>query len=332
MALDTLVIFGIILCVTQPVTIIANLLTIIAFFKISNLQMHKSNLLIFVLSMVDFTSGVYQLLYVGIPFTFSLGPPLGEIGCKMTALLEYTYYAGNYLLVAISIDRVLLVSMDYSRYLKMMTSTHLKVTTGICFLICYMAAILEMSLWNYAKRNNANAANISFKEACYYPTRQLKWFNIYLSVCFYYIPLFLVGILSIIFVKRLLIRLNKNRRIGPAHQNSDNNSNENPNEISGPCENQAHQYDTAKKRYIKPAITLAALVLAMCVSMVPYCTYLVVAALSTNFSSTVVYIMYLNQQLSPFLDPLFFAATQKDIREFYGNKIRAVFRTFCNPN
>ena len=78
--MPTFVIFGIILCLTQPITILANILTIIAFVKVPSLQIHTSNLLIFALSIADFVSGVYQLLYYGIPFAFGLSPPFGEIG------------------------------------------------------------------------------------------------------------------------------------------------------------------------------------------------------------------------------------------------------------
>ena len=75
MALDIYILIGIILCVTQPITIIANLLTIVAFMKVPSLQTHNSNLLIFALSVNDLLSGVYHQLM------FSVRPPFGEIGC-----------------------------------------------------------------------------------------------------------------------------------------------------------------------------------------------------------------------------------------------------------
>ena len=39
----------------------------------------------------------------------------------LTVPFEYVYSAGNMLLVAITIDRLLMVSLDYSRYTKMQT-------------------------------------------------------------------------------------------------------------------------------------------------------------------------------------------------------------------
>ena len=319
----TFVIIGIILCAMHPVTIIANLLTIIAFMKVPSLQTHTSNLLIFALSIADLICGVYQILYYGIPFAFGLRPPLGEIGCMMTIPFERVYYAGNLLLLAISIDRVLLVSMDYSKYVKMITKLRLKVTIVICFLVGQIPAVVELSTWNYAKRVNANAASINFEEVCLYPAVRLKWYSVFSSIWVFFMPPLLVGTFSIIFFKRLLIRINKNRRVVPDTDSSNRRASGNQDEIARPPV--ADEDETAKKRYIKPAVTLAALVSAMCISMLPNFIYRLVQALRQKLNPSLSYIMWLILQLNPFLDPLFFAATQKGIKEFYGKKIRALF-------
>ena len=331
---------GIVEILTQPVTIIANLLTIIAFVMVPGLQTQSSNLLIFALSIIDCVSGIYQLLFFGIPLTFGFYPLFDEIGCMMTMPFEYTYSVGNIILVAISIDRVLLVSMDYSKYVKTMTKFRLKVTIAICFLICYTASAFELSLWNYAKRNNVNAASVNFKERCLFPVRRLKWFGIYVSGCFFFLPLILVAIFSVVFVKRLMKRLGKDVRVGPAAlQNTENHARSGNDDQHGIAADPSAlatddaNHNTAKKRYMKSAVTLAALVSAMCISMLPYCSYvIVVATLSGTYSPIVTNILYMVLQLNPLLDPIFFAATQKGIREFYGHKIRAMFRTLFNPN
>ena len=327
MVLPTFVIFGIVLSITQPVTIIANLLRIIAFMKVPSLQTHTSNLLIFALSIVDMISGIHQLVYNGLPLAFGYYPIFGEIGCMITLFLEYTYICGNVLLVAISIDRVLLVSMDYSKYVKLMTKFRVKVTIGICFLVCQMAAVFELSLWRYSTRENKNAATINFKAACLFPVRRIEWFGVYLSVCFYFLPLILVGFFSVIFVKRLVKKLGKDKRVAPGSQNTDNSSGNQPSGSS--AEDAAN---ATNKRYIKSAVTLAALVSAMGISMLPYCIYRIVEALSGNLRALVANGMYMVSLLNPFLDPLFFAATQKGIREYYGNKARGLVRKFCNTN
>ena len=330
MAVDTYFIIGVVESAVQPITIIANLLIIVAFLKVQNLQTHTSNMLIFALSVVDLTSGMYQFLYIGVPYALRLNPPLAESGCMIAVVLEYVYFTGNILLVAISIDRVLLVSMDYSRYVKTVTKLRLKVTIGICCLIGQLGSVFELSLWNYAKRTNEIAANINFVEVCFWPARRLQWFGIYVSVCQYCLPLLLVGVFSIIFVKRLLIRINKNTRVGPEASRTNSNggsAGENQTEASATSDT---NHGTVKKRYIKSAVTLAALVSAMGISMLPYCIYLIVISLTGSFNSTLTFSMYLVLQLNPLLDPLFFAATQRGIREYYGNKIRTLIRISAN--
>ena len=328
MAVSTLVILGIVICVFQPITIIANLLTIVAFMKVRTLQNHTSNLLIFALSIADFVTGIYVLLHIGIPFAFSLRPPLGEIGCMMSVPLDNIYITSNLILVAISIDRVLLVSMDYSKYVKLITKFRLQSIIVTLFLFGQIPTVIDLSLWNYAKENNAKAASINFKELCHYPSRRMKSVGIYVYVCLFLFPLFLIGILSIIFVKRLLIRINTSRRIRPEPQNQENNRHAIVNQDEIPRA-PASEEETTKKRYVKPAVTLAALVLAMSISMLPFCSYHIVESLTGLKNTKLTYATYLMLQLNPLLDPLFFAATQKGIREYYGAKIRAWSRAFA---
>ena len=338
MAVDTYFIIGVVECAVQLITILANMLIIVAFFKVQSLQTHSSNVLIFALSVVDLTSGAYQFLYIGVPYALRLNPPLAENGCMIAVVLEYVYFTGNILLVAISIDRVLLVSMDYSRYVKTVTNLRLKVTIGVCVLIGQLGSVFELSLWNYAKRTNEVAANINFVEVCFWPVRRLKWFGIYVSVCQYCLPLLLVAVFSIIFVRRLLIRIHRNRRVGPEASNTDSNEGSarlSENQTVGSTSSDTN-HGSVKKRYIKSAVTLAALVSAMGISMLPYCIYLIVVSLTGSFNSTLTFSMYLVLPLNPLLDPLFFAATQRGIREYYGNKIRTLPRIFtsfrCNTN
>ena len=58
MVVSTLVILGIVVCVSQPITIIGNILTILAFMKVPSLRYHMSNLLIFALLIADFVTEI----------------------------------------------------------------------------------------------------------------------------------------------------------------------------------------------------------------------------------------------------------------------------------
>ena len=340
------IIFAVCQLIIQSLVIVANSMTIVAFIKVRSLRAHTSNVLVYALSITDLCWGTYQFLYLGVPFIFGFGPPLGEIGCMISVPLDYVYNAGNVLLVCISVDRALFVTMDYAKYIKMSTNSRFRIMIATCYLICFLASLIELSLWNFAKRNNANAASINFNETCLYPPRRMKWIGLYISVCFFLLPLVLVGFFSAVFFNRLLVRINKSRRIGnvPSANSAISNvsnvisasnvpssaSNATDSRDTESATTHTSNDDTAatvRRRYIKPAVTLAALVSAMGISMLPYCIYLLVVALSGSFSSDVTNIMWLVLQLNPLLDPLFYAATQKGIREYYGNKIRGLCRS-----
>ena len=111
-------IFGVCQFAVQSFVIVANSLTIFAFTKVRSLRTQSSYILVYALSITDLCWGIYQFSYHGVPFMLGFSPPLGEIGCMITVPLDYIYNAGNMILVGISIDRVLFVTMDNSKYMK----------------------------------------------------------------------------------------------------------------------------------------------------------------------------------------------------------------------
>ena len=330
-ALYVYYVFGLFQTVTQSATIVANLLTIIAFANIRSLRTHTSNMLIYALSVTDFIWGIFQLGYYGVTYTYRYGPPGGEIGCMISVPFEYIYSAGNMLLIAISFDRVMLVSLDYSKYVKMTTKRRLKVTIAVCYLICLAGAALELGLWNVAKRSIK--AKLDYTHGCPFPARRMKFFGLFVSLFYFTLPLVCVSILSVIFINRLMARMRKNTQVGSNSRSvattSTTTTTHNGQEGSTATDNandENQQGNAASKRYKKAAITLGALVSAMCVSMFPYSMYLLIIAPSGRDSTPVMLSFWYVLQLNPLLDPLFYAATQKDIREFYGTKIKNLIR------
>ena len=331
-ALGISYIYGVFQCVVQPFTIVANFLIILAFVKIRSLQTHTSNLLIYALSVTDFVCGI-MYLSGGAPM-LGLGYPFGEIGCMVLVFLGYIYYIGNFILVAISVDRVLMVTLDYSQYVKIVTKLRINVTIALCILISFVAAVFEIMLWNYSKKNNVIASGINYDKICLSPPRRLKWFSTYHSVCFFILPVMLVGFFSVVFVYCLWARLRKNRRIGinatsttgasSSVANSQHQSLATGSEPVNTVKDGTH----VKKRYLKSAVTLAALVLSMSITMLPYCIYTVYVAMSGDINPRMTYIMIMVLQVNPLLDAIFYAATQKSIKEFYLNNIRAIVRKF----
>ena len=307
-------------------TIIGNTLTVIAFVQVRDLHIKPSNLLIFALSITDLIYGSYMFVFYGIPMLCQCGNIYREIGCLLSEFLEYTYFAGNLLLIAIGVDRVLLVSFNYSRYVKFQTSKRIQIAIVVCYAVGLVGAFIEIGFWNFAKRNNEVAANINFNEYCLFPPRRMRLFGLYISIVFYCIPLLMIIILSTLFFIRLRLTIKKKRHIGntivtvSAHLGNagsihgDSNSN-----VGSSIEEGGN---IIKRRYIKPALTLAVLVIAMAISMLPYCIYLIIVAVDPRLNDHyVITIMFFIGQLNPALDPVFYAATQKSVRAFYKKKL-----------
>ncbi len=267
-----------------------------------------------------------MFIFYGIPILFKLGNPYVEIGCMASILLDYTYITSNLLLIAIGFDRLFLVTFSYNKYVAYQTTRRVKVSIVICYVVGLVSAVIEMSSWNYAKRNNQIAANIDFNQYCLFAPRRMRYFGLYISLAFYCTPLILIAILSTLFFIRLQKTIKKKRQIGiSATEMSAGPSNNKP----GTEPDETSDGAVIRKRYIKPAITLAALVSAMAISMLPYCIYLIVVFFNPRLSDPdLISIMWFIGQLNPALDPVFYAATQKAVREFYQKKLLKFFRCF----
>ena len=102
---------GVFATIITSITIIGNLLTIVAFFRVRMLRLNPSNQLILALSIADLLYAVFVLVFAAIPYAFLSYYPYGEIGCSILVAGSNFYVVGNLILVAISVDRLLLVSL-----------------------------------------------------------------------------------------------------------------------------------------------------------------------------------------------------------------------------
>ena len=118
--------------------------------------------------------------------------------CIIITAFNNLYLISNLLLVAISIDRVLLVSLPYPKYVKTITVFRVRIAILVCYSIGLVAAVIEVSLWNFAVR--ISAVEIDFKMLCRSPPRYLEWFVFIYYFAFIVFPVFLIGILSAVFV------------------------------------------------------------------------------------------------------------------------------------
>ena len=324
---EWLYIYGVTTFVMCIITIIGNVMTIVVFQQERSLTVKPSNLLILALSMTDLIYGTYILIYYGI-IAFGLGYPYGELGCMVSVVFENTFVVSNILLVCISLDRVILVTVSYSKYVKLQTVSRIRLQIAVCCCIGALSAVVELSLWNFAKRASEVAANIDFNVYCLFPPRRMKGYGLFFSIVYFCIPCLLVTLFSMFFFARLRTRMQNSRKIGDrTSSNAETRSTCAERSTTSDESGDTDRGSNPKNRYLKPAITLAALVASMSLSRLPYCLYTIIVGIHPQLNKyEVIYIMLLILQLSPLLDPLFYAASQRLIQDFYKRKFTKLLK------
>ncbi|XP_072018230.1 5-hydroxytryptamine receptor 7-like [Amphiura filiformis] len=298
------------------ITVLANLGTIIAFWKVKSLGEKPADLLILSLAFIDLFQGLIML-----PFHMSLdildGRWIwGELGCKFyvpMALASITN--GLLILCTISLDRLLLVKLQYPKYMKFQSKPRVLLAISICWLLSLVPAVIDVGFWEYAKSLN-NSVPINFDFVCLSPTRwMMPKVSLVFLFTFFFMPVFLVAVFSLSFLHALHLRLQKIRRVGPEDEIAMPNSNSS---TTGSMSS-GKRLQRSRNRYIKPAMTLGALVAAMCVSILPYLSYVVVVGLicPTCLNPLAVHYLVFLLYLTPLLDPIMYGITESKLRKFY---------------
>ncbi|XP_072043155.1 allatostatin-A receptor-like [Amphiura filiformis] len=261
-----------------------NLTTILAFWKMPSLRDKPSDLLILNLSFADLiTSMVFLPLASSVYITPGYWP-LGEIGCRITtSIMNTTIHGSLFALIAISLDRFLLVYVEYPKYIKMQSYPRIYVTITIGWVLALASVVIEQGLWGYAKEIDATAALIPFDKYCLTPPRRIRWFSLSFFTTLFFVPVMTVCGLSIAFLWQLMKRLEKSkgsgskavaRSISTAQVEMptckiDNGSNSSK---IGTRDSKKLQFTTkentsnqTRNLYIKPAVTLIGLVLSMAI-------------------------------------------------------------------
>ncbi|XP_072047143.1 melanopsin-B-like [Amphiura filiformis] len=325
---DIIYIYGVATLLMSILTILGNAMIIFAFQQGRSLRLRPSNLLILAVSISDLIYGIHLFVYFGITIS---GYPYGEIGCMISVFTEYTYNISNILLVALSLDRLLLVSLSYSKYTKWQSKSRIKLQISICYAIGMATSIVEVSLWNYAKRVNTIAASIDFDLYCLYPAGRMKSYGLLVAIGYFCVPVVVVAILCSVFFALLRLRIKKTGQIGcstiSGTQPNEQSTTSTQGDVQDGDDNENRS--AIRKRYLKPAVTLAALVTAMSLSSLPYCTYTIVVAVRPELNNfEVIYVMLLIAQLNPHLDPVFYGATQRSIQKYYKKKVVKLLQLF----
>ncbi len=310
--------FAIVIPILCFSAIAGNLLIIICFWKLPSLREKPSDFLILNLSIVDLITGLVTIPLFSPLYIIRGYWPLGENGCRLLAIfLNLTVHASLTTLVAISIDRLLLVLKDYPSYLKIQSQRKIAATIAICWLFALFTVVPQQGMWDVAKVLDESAANINFDTHCLSPARRLKSYSLTFFLALYFAPVIMVCACSIWFLYLLHKRLTKVKSSRETASHSTHTSGTRQVVPAGTSSNTSSS--SAKNRYIKPAASLLALVLAMAICMLPYCFYVLIIELICQecVDLDILYGLLLLQFCNACLDPFFYGLTQRKIRQFY---------------
>ncbi len=288
-------------------TVLGNVAIIVAFWKLPALRSKPGELLILNLALVDFSTGLITLPLWSAAYITPWSWPFGENGCRVTAAFNnITVHGSLFAIMTISVDRVFLVLMEYPKYLKIQSYKRVYTTIAACWIFAISTVIPQQAIWNYAKIIDKTAREINFEKLCLFPPRRLQIYSSTVFLCLYCLPVILLCLLSMAFLWLLHRRLKRNRQIDVHSRRS--------------MESNQQAAVSSQNRYIKPAISLIAVVSAMAICMLPYCFYVIVIELvdQDRNKPKLLYALLLLQFCNACMDPIFYGMTQRKIRNFYG--------------
>ena len=323
--LDVNVLFAVLIVMFSLTTCLANLGIIIAFWKNHQLKEKPNDLLMLALSVLDFFQGLILFPLHTSLFVFDrwIG---GETLCKSYIAMAYTSVTAGLLLVSVvSLDRLLLVTMQYPHYVKYQSKQRILFSIACCLAVSLIPAVVDMAVWDFAKSNSAIAAGIDFDYVCLSPTRWMPQVSLVFLFVFVLLPVVLVAALSIAFIRALHKRLNRNRRVGTDEEESTSSYSGS----AGPITSEQRSKRT-RNRYIKPGVTLGALVVAMTVSVCPYLSYVVIVGLVCQpcLRPALVYQLSVLLYSKPLFDAVLYSVTESKMRQFYKSSLRTLMNHF----
>lgn len=318
--------YAILVAVVCFLTVIGNSATIYAFWKVPGLREKPSEFLILNLSVADLMTGLLAIPLVSPMYITPGNWPLGESGCRFIVFpFNLSIHTSLGLLLAISIDRFLLVYLEYPKYLKIQSQARINFIIACCWGFAALTVVIEQSVWDVAKGLDEVAANINYDRVCLSPPRRLQSFSISFFLGLYFTPVVLVCGFSLAFLCLLRKRLIKNK-VRQAPQSTTGTVSSAPSHENQPQPDQSatggsqgESRSRVRNRYIKPALSLIALVFGMAVCMLPYSLYVIIIELfcpKCNNIPVLFNLLFL-QFCNACLDPFLYALTQRKIQKLY---------------
>ena len=205
--------YAIFLSVLVLITVTMNMGTIVAFWKLPTLYEKPSELLILNLACSDLITGLI-VLPLSVPVYVTPNKwPTGEIGCAIFVIfIDISVHGTLFALMTISLDRFLLVYLDYPHYIGKVTRRSVYKIIAVGWIFALLTATLEMSLWEKAKSLDETAGAIDHSKYCLSPPRRVRTFSLCFFLILYLTPVMLVCGLSIAFLYQLRNRLGKTKK------------------------------------------------------------------------------------------------------------------------
>ncbi len=339
------------ICFMVIITLLGNIGTIVAFWKVRSLREKPSDFFILNLSCADLIMGLVHILSIS---TYAAGYWIwGKTGCQLYATVaNITVSGGLWSTFLICWDRYMLISVQYPKYMKLQSKG--RVISIITALWCYIiiSAFIEWMIWDTVKVPQT-LYKFDYSRHCRSPPKHNFIFQTQGFSRNIFLPLILIEGFSVAFVVRLRRKLRRGTQIsdfdfsssaqGPQPGGSSTNRRNvlTSSTIAGASTIiHASKMDSAnssvnariggrttrntaaspQNRYVKAAITLAALVIALNVCVLPFVLYTLYVSLVCPICNNGLIRDFLSLIVIPMnscINPILYAATMSKIKQFY---------------
>ena len=316
---------------------VGNTGTLAAFWKVPALREKPSNLLILNLSCADLVCGLNLLMIM--PYRIAGYWPWGKIGCQVNLLLINLFaITGIFTTLAISLDRYLLISRSYPKYVKLQSRRRVVITILGIWLYSVSFGIAEIILWDIVKVKGVDENYFDYRKVCRSPPKHAFLPAAIYFLLNFFLPVTAIEVLSTGFVIKLRRKLKKTHPVGETSVSQTGSvtlSVLNPNNLTsqnrlgveregststGTSMTNANR-SSSRNRYIKAAVTLAALVVVLNLCLLPYILYTLISNLFCTACSNATVRVILTHviRINSALNPAMYAITMSKIRQFYKN-------------
>ncbi len=349
----------IIMSIAVIITLLGNIGTILAFWKVRGLREKPSDFFILSLSFADLLMGLFVITTIP---SYAIGRWIWDkIGCQlMNYVGNITTVAGILCTLLICWDRFLLISKEYPKYIKLQTKY--RVIGAITFVWGYslIATTVELMIWDVVKVPDT-VYEFDYSKGCRSPPKHNFLFQALAFTFNIFLPLMGIEGLSVAFVVLLRRKLRKRAQVVDfEYSNSQSQRSDLPGGSTmnrrGNVSNDTTIMTTVRSsetvsnlpvnaqnsepatrnvgtkpqnRYVKAAVTLAALVIALNVCLLPFLLYTLYISLICPVCSNGHIRSILSTVIIPLnscINPILYAVTMSKIKRFYKKMFKLVIK------